>query len=1093
MLSILADDFSSFPFETQIKEAIDAGRKGILLVPEQLALATERQIAERFPPSAPLFFEVSNFSRLADRAFRAEGGLSYRYADRAAEIILMWKTLECAAPFLSGKRGGGADAVKESLSALGELSASGLTPSDLRRAAAATAGAPALSAKLSDLALITELFEGERQAIFGSHAADLDKLLAILKEKPLFADTEIYLSGFTSFTAKELAILGELARAGKVSVSLSLPKEGERALCYEETTDTKRRLFSLAERVGSKCSLSLPLSSPRPAMLAYAKEMLFRADGDDTAYGGEDDGSLSLLLAEDPYDGCAHIAAEIAAAVRKGDRYRDFAVLVRSPEKYDGILDDAFLSAGVPFFFSGRTDITELSLSKMILSAYGCLERNFRREDLIAYMKCGFCDISADDADRFELYAATWKLKGRAFAADKPFDMHPDGYADGFTEKAKETLARINGVREKLLPPLWSFREKTEGAKVAREHCEALYEFLCALGTERTLHERAKEERRQGRADEADRLARLSTVLYGLLDRICEIMGEIPLTRSRFSELLALLFSSVSLGSIPTAQDAVTIENADTFRPSGEKTVFLLGAVEGEFPAPISLGGVFREEDRQLLEALGYSVGQSPELRASREQLSFLRGLAAPAKRAVAVCFKTDAFGASVRPGAAYRRLKKLFPTVERAGDAPEIFTPGVAAERFFDLQSTSEGEALAALLSEDPSFARLKEIGSTPIFDPACSVSEKTAARLFPDRMRASQSKLEQYLNCPFAYFCKRALRLGEDESAAIRSTEVGNIMHAILERFFSLMEKDGVNIHTVLPDAIPKYVEDACRDYLERICPPSMQASPRLSHLFSRVRVAATLVVRDIYDEFAHSSFSPAFCELSLEEEGGPGALVFRDADGKSVLIGGRIDRVDTYRAENGELFVRVVDYKTGSRAFSREELRRGRNMQMFLYLCAIWKTERAEFLSRLGLKENEHPLPAGILYSTANPKAVTLDAPTEEEVFAEKLRRENFARRGFFLSEEAVITAMDDDLSHLPISRNKNGQISFEKKDLFGSLVEFGEMLDDTEAAVLDTARRMRSGCADIAPDEKTNPCSFCPYRAVCRIEGVKTKPW
>ena len=129
---------------------------------------------------------------------------------------------------------------------------------------------------------------------------------------------------------------------------------------------------------------------------------------------------------------------------------------------------------------------------------------------------------------------------------------------------------------------------------------------------------------------------------------------------------------------------------------------------------------------------------------------------------------------------------------------------------------------------------------------------------------------------------------------------------------------------------------------------------------------------------------------------------------------------------------------------------------------------------------------------MYNTADPKSPTLTAPASESDILGKIRKENFARRGFFLAEEDIIHAMDDDLSHLSVPQ-KNGIPKLESKNTFGSLVEFGELLDSAEEAVLATARRMRSGCADITPDEKVNPCTYCPFVAVCRKEDIKKNNW
>lgn len=1090
MLHILSDDFSAFPFGDAIEKAVVERRPAILLVPEQMALATERGLAARLPSFAPLYFEVSNFSRLADRVFRTEGGISYQYADHAAEIILMWKVLDAAAPLLKNAKKSSTDTVKEGLAALSEITAAGVRPRDLLSAATALTEKPALASKLSDLALLTELYEGERDAIYGSLATDLDKLLAILEEKPLFADTEIYVSGFTSFTARELAVLKALMRQGSVSVSLPLPAKDAHMLSYEEVAATRKALCEAADgRLDEACATR----TDRPAMLEYAKHMLFRADGDLTPYEGDTDGALSLTLSKDPYTGASSVAAKIAAAVRAGARYRDFTVVTRAPEKYDGILDDALLSEGIPFYFAKQTDITELSLSKMILSAYASIDRGFARADLLAYLKCGFSGVSRDDGDLFELYAERWNLKGAAFTDGIPFDMHPRGYESAFSEEERHALDRINLAREQLVSPLLELKKATDGVRSAREHATALYRFLEGLRVPALLDARAAQERAVGRTAEAARLSRLFSVLCELLDRVVRILADTSLSRSSFTELLSLLFTSVSLETIPTLSDAVTVCNADTFRPSTEKEIILFGAVEGEFPAAVGLGGVFPEEERCLLEKHDVKIGKPPEVKASREQFSFLRALVS-AERATVVSFESDAFGAALRPSSAYLKLSKLFPNAVTHSRAEEVFSPQAAAERLFEKRGTAEGAAIARLLAEDPAFARAANAAQIPLFDPEVTVSEKNAALLFPDHMRSSQSQIENYLDCPFAFYCKRALRLAEQERAAIRPLEVGNILHAILEKLFAFLAEDGTDIRHTDPSRIPAYVDRALREYVSALFPKTMQASPRLTHLLARMRRAAILVCEDLYDEFAASAFTPTFCELDLQKEkGGPGMLVFKDGDGKTVRIGGRIDRVDTYRAENGELFVRVVDYKTGSHTFSREKVKKARDLQMFLYLCAIWKTESEEFLHRLSLKDGEQPLPAGIVYNTANPKTTALSYPVSEEALSARIQKELLHREGFFLAEEEVLRAMDDRLPHMAYAESAKGGYKTENKKLFGSLVEFGELLDDAERAVLDVARQMRSGRADIAPDRENERCADCAFRTVCRNEDFKTKAY
>ena len=50
-----------------VRAALADGDEALLLVPEQETVTVERRMVEALPPAAQLSFEVSNFSRLANR------------------------------------------------------------------------------------------------------------------------------------------------------------------------------------------------------------------------------------------------------------------------------------------------------------------------------------------------------------------------------------------------------------------------------------------------------------------------------------------------------------------------------------------------------------------------------------------------------------------------------------------------------------------------------------------------------------------------------------------------------------------------------------------------------------------------------------------------------------------------------------------------------------------------------------------------------------------------------------------------------------------------------------------------------------------
>ena len=138
MLRLICGDFGvgkTTKLYKSIQERTEKRERSFLLVPEQMTVQVEEAALSLLPESAPLFFEVSNFSRLANTVFRKHGGLSYRYASAGTRALVMWRTLLDLAPYLTAA----ADRpdlgeVRRMLSAISELRAASVTAEDLQSA-----------------------------------------------------------------------------------------------------------------------------------------------------------------------------------------------------------------------------------------------------------------------------------------------------------------------------------------------------------------------------------------------------------------------------------------------------------------------------------------------------------------------------------------------------------------------------------------------------------------------------------------------------------------------------------------------------------------------------------------------------------------------------------------------------------------------------------------------------------------------------------------------------------------------------------------------------------------------------------------------
>ena len=235
----------------RIEARMRAGKKSLLLVPEQQTVTAESEYAECLPPDAPLTFEVSNFTRLPNRIFREIGGLSDNYSDGTVKALYMWRALTELSPLLSPQYGRVSEGtVEKALDALREMRALCLDAEALSSAASEVQSTHArLAEKLSDLAAILALFHKLHDEKYRDSGEDALAAAKKLPEHPeIFADTEIFIDGFTSFTEEQYRVLEALLRTASVTLTLRIPKNRDEGFEYTEPRLVRDNLHALADR-----------------------------------------------------------------------------------------------------------------------------------------------------------------------------------------------------------------------------------------------------------------------------------------------------------------------------------------------------------------------------------------------------------------------------------------------------------------------------------------------------------------------------------------------------------------------------------------------------------------------------------------------------------------------------------------------------------------------------------------------------------------------------------------------------------------------------------------------------------------------------
>ena len=322
--------------------------------------------------------------------------------------------------------------------------------------------------------------------------------------------------------------------------------------------------------------------------------------------------------------------------------------------------------------------------------------------------------------------------------------------------------------------------------------------------------------------------------------------------------------------------------------------------------------------------------------------------------------------------------------------------------------------------------------------------------------------SRLERMRSCHFAYFMEYGLRAKPREPASFDAPQIGTFLHYLLEnvtrdvlRQGGFAAVDNKELHRLTRQYIDQYAEQELHNFQNR--------TPRFRYLFNRLRTNAYAIIDQVAEELRHSDFVPMAFELGFGgKDGTLPAVTISRPDGE-LRVGGKVDRVDGW-LHDGKLYLRVVDYKTGKKAFDLSDLRYGLGIQMLLYLFTLEKEGRSYF---------GYPIvPAGVLYHPAREVILKKDRGIQPEKLQAALQEE-LRRSGMVLADPEVLRAMEHSAleapHYLPIRVKKDGSIS----DGIASAEQLGKLGRYVEDLLHQIAREIGSGNIDASTADTLRP--------------------
>lgn len=1071
---------------SSIKELVESGEKDILLLtPEQYSFIAERRLLKELGENRVNCVTNGSFSRLSNEINKEYGGSKYPILSKGAKAVVFKKACENVKDELVvfNKNVSNVSFINSIINIYDEMKSCRVSNEEIMLASKNTDKA-VLANKLHDISVIMQAYDEMISNKYLDTACELTDLYERLLSIDYFVGKTVFIDGFTGFIAQEYKILEVILKQAK-NVYLTMCTnsfEGDTKYdLYSYVNSNIAILKDVCEKANIQIAEPVYLDTIHRFNndeLRYVEKFLFAKQKVQYTQKVE---NISLYSSKSINDECDFVSRNISKLLRSGVKASNIAVICRDLNKYKAELEFSFKKFNVPFFDDERQNISSQPLIMFVNFLLRVATYSFRSDDIFSLLKTGLTDLDNQSINDLENYAFLWNINGSKWK--KEFVDSTKGFVEEITESDQERIDELNVSRKYIIEKLDRFSLSCK-KKNAEEISKAIYYTLLDFSVDKKLTEFAKDLDKNGKSALATEQGRVWDLLMQILDKLVTVCDNEEISIKEYAKLFNLMISNEDLGVIPTGLDNVQLGSADRIRCDNPYAVFVVGANEGEFPQSVSSAGLLTENDRVTLinnKFKLYSYGET--LNAQETYFAYM-----------ALSSATDKLYVSYRSGSdescestIVSCLKQVFTELEeKSYNDNDLFNVIETNENAFEYlvsnysNNNEQIQTLKKYFSNMPQFKSRLDATKAVVENADVFINNTdVATKLFKKDMYLSASRVEDYYNCAFKYFCKYGLSAYPRRKAEMNRMQSGILIHYVLETIIKDFGKD--KLIQLSDQEVKTYVNDIIKDYYENKLGNSEDFSARLKHSFFGLTNSITYIVIRLREEFKTSDFEPRAFELKIANSDDLAVVkspVFNLANGGSISINGSIDRVDTF-AKGDVQYVRVVDYKSGTKVFELNDILNGLNLQMFIYLFALCKSD------------NElSGVEAGVLYMHAARNAYTLKRNSEQKDI-DKNDDKNFLMSGVVLNDEEhnIAQNMEYDLKgkFIPVVAGGDGIVT---GDLV-SIADMGRISKKIDSLIEDMGLNLHSGNINQNPVESTNHsdiCRYCDYRDVCvnRIE-------
>lgn len=917
----------------------------------------------------------------------------------------------------------------------------------------------------------------------------LDFTAALIDEYGFFKNMCVYVDEFNRFTLAQQKIIKLAIRdAESFCISLTVNSSNTAPITlFSESLMTDKFIKNTAKQYGKSYNtidVSENFEENRSQAMLHIDNNIYNSMPSRI----NSQGNVEIVACGDKYSECVCVCRKIAGLIKSGKyKFSEIAIVARELNDYEFLLKMALDRFDLPYFFDISKGGENSALTMFVLSCLDmlipCRKGGFLTSKVLKTAKSYLFDCS-EDVFLLEQFVLKWGIDGKLWLEDFKLEDEPD-------------IDRINNLRRRLIEPAVKFRENSKDAdagKMTENLIQLLNDYkLCEIYSG-TVGKFADSEK-QTEIEAARELKQLWEIFYDALNCIHEYCDKEKISLNEFSELVKVIMSSGELSRPPQIIDSVICADAVHSRLTGIKAVFVLGLNEGVMPASVSSQGLLSDYDKGLLEKTldGKTIQQNTKRLIDAERTNVYYALCCSSERLVCTYSSYSSDGKKLNPSVLAKNLSDMFEdniisNVSETEEYEYCTDYKSAYFRYIENMDSSSDEIkiIKSALQTDPVYCKkLEDIDRLKNQTAEIKISSEIAKKLlFRGNAKISASQAESYYGCPLQYFVRYGLGIRTPEKIEINSRIRGNLVHFCLEHIMSSNKQFDKSFLTASDDELKQRLIGSADDYREEKLGGDFSKNQRFEYLFSQVVLGTWSVVKSIRDEL--SSESCHFVPEEFEYKLGRNSLVISTC-GVEVEVIGNIDRVDIIERE-GKKYIRVVDYKTGSKDINFEQIYYGINLQMLIYLLAISTDKDGNFTDEI--------IPSGVVYMPSGAARDTkLSAAELEKLDRQQLQKEldrqvdDFYRRsGLAVNFAPTGDEKQDEFNSEVYNDMAQRFKSNPKNNPLNSVEIFEKVLKFAEYKIEKMIENLCGG--DVSPntvsDKRYSKCDYCDYTSICRLK-------